>query len=91
MLKKFININNKYGIHARPSSHISEIVNQYKSKVILKYNDNEADASSVMSLILLCVEPKTKIELIVDGVDEQEVFIKLVNYLEDELIVEDSQ
>ena len=91
MLKKFININNKYGIHARPSPHISEIVNQYKSKVILKYNDNEADASSVMSLILLCVEPKTKIELIVDGVDEQEVFIKLVNYLEDELIVADSQ
>ena len=44
-----------------------------------------------MSLILLCVEHKTKIELIVDGVEEQEVFINLVYYLEDELSVADSQ
>ena len=90
MLKKFININNKYGIHARPSSKISEMVGHYQSQVIIKYNDREADASSIMSLILLCVEPQTQIELIVEGTDEEEVFTKLVNYLEQELLVEES-
>ena len=62
MLKKLININNKYGIHARPSSRISEMVSEHQSQVIIKYNDKEADASSVMSLILLCIEPQTQIE-----------------------------
>ena len=90
MLKKIININNKYGIHARPSSKISEMVSHYTSQVIIKYNDKEADASSVMSLILLCIEPQTQLELIVEGRDEEEVFSKLVNYLEQELMVEES-
>ncbi len=89
MLKKFININNKYGIHARPSSKISEMVSHYCSHVIIKYNDKEADASSIMSLILLCIEPQTQIELVVDGADEEEVFSKLVDYLEQELMVEE--
>ena len=91
MLKKLININNKYGIHARPSSRISEIVSHHQSQVIIKYNDREADASSVMSLILLCIEPQTQIEIIVEGTDEEEVFIKLVDYLEQELVSEESQ
>lgn len=90
MLKKFININNKYGIHARPSSRISEMVSLYQSQVVIKYNDREADASSVMSLILLCIEPQTQIEIIVEGIDEQEIFTKLVDYLEQELVLEES-
>ena len=90
MLKKIIGINNKYGIHARPSSKISEMVNQHQSQVTIKYNDREADASSVMSLILLCVEPQTQIEIIVEGSDEQDIFTKLVDYLEQELISEES-
>ena len=90
MLKKLININNKYGIHARPSSKISEMVSFYHSQVIIKYNDKEADASSIMSLILLCIEPQTQIELIVEGTDEEELFTKLVDYLENELMVEET-
>ncbi len=90
MLKKLIDINNKYGIHARPSSRISEMVSQHQSEVVIKYNDRDADASSVMSLILLCVEPQTQIELIVEGTDEEQIFSKLVNYLEQELISEES-
>ncbi|MGL4676713.1 MAG: HPr family phosphocarrier protein [Brevinema sp.] len=89
MLQKNIVIKNKYGIHARPSSKISEIVNQSNSTVLIKYNENQADASSVMSLILLSIEPNSQIELIVEGDDEQIIFNQLVNYLEIQLMNEE--
>lgn len=89
VLQKTITINNKFGIHARPSSIISELVNQFKSQVVIKYNGNEADASSIMNLILLCVEPGAQIELVVEGEDEQTVFVSLVQYLEVDLLAEE--
>lgn len=89
MLHKTITIKNKYGIHARPSSRISEIVNEFNSQVIIKYNNNEADASSVMNLILLSIEPNSTVELVADGNDEHLVFEKLVQYLEAGIIEEE--
>ncbi len=91
MLQKNIIIKNKYGIHARPSSSISEIVNEHDSEVTIKYNNSEADASSVMSLILLSVVPDSQIELVVEGEDEKEVFEKLVHYLEYQIIEDEKE
>ncbi len=82
MLSKEILISNKHGIHARPSSRIAEIAGGYDSTVTIKYRGSEADASSVMSLILLAVEPDTSVILEADGADEKEVFDALVEYLE---------
>ncbi len=91
MLQKNIIIKNKYGIHARPSSSISEIVNDHNREVTIRYNGSEADASSVMSLILLSVLPDSQLELIVEGEDEQEVFEKLVRYLEYQIIEDEKE
>ncbi len=82
MLTKKILINNKHGIHARPSSKIFEIVSEFNCTAKIKYGQNEADASSIMNLILLAVEPNSTIELEVDGEDQQPAFDKLVEYLE---------
>ncbi len=91
MLHKTITIKNKYGIHARPSSSISEIVNQHNCDVVIKYNGGEADAASVMSLILLSVVPNSQIELQVEGEDESEAFEKLVHYLEYQIIEDEKE
>lgn len=91
MLQKQITIKNKYGIHARPSSRIAEITNKFNSQVTIINNGNEADASSVMNLILLSIEPNQSIELIVEGKDEQLVFDKLIHYLETEILNEEQE
>ena len=82
MLKRKIKINNKYGIHARPSSMISELASQYKSSISIEYREKTADASSIMNLILLCVEPKTEVELVIEGEDEEKAMEAMVYLLE---------
>ncbi len=82
MLKRKIKINNKYGIHARPSSMISELASQFKSSILIEYREKTADASSIMNLILLCVEPKTEVEIVIEGEDEAKAMDAMVHLLE---------
>ncbi|MGL4394873.1 MAG: HPr family phosphocarrier protein [Brevinema sp.] len=70
MISQEIKIINRFGIHARPSSMISELANTFKSTISLQKDGRSASALSVMDLILLCVEPGSTITLIVDGEDE---------------------
>lgn len=81
MISHDIKILNRYGIHARPSSMISELANSFKSKIVFQKDGRSADAKSVMDLILLCIEPGSTITLVIEGQDEQlalDAFIQLI-------------
>ncbi|MGL4562482.1 MAG: HPr family phosphocarrier protein [Brevinema sp.] len=82
MISQEIKILNRYGIHARPSSMISELAISFKSSIIIKKDGKTANATSVMDLILLCVEPGSSIQIDVDGEDEKEAMDALIDLIE---------
>lgn len=81
MLSEKVKIKNKYGIHARPSSMISELTNKFKSSITFEYNEKEADASSIMNLILLCIEPGVDIIVKTEGEDEEDAMKAILHLL----------
>jgi len=72
MIKKKIMIQNKLGLHARASMKLINTAGRFQSEIIIKYQDAEVNAKSIMNIMGLAVSKGTEIELIVDGPDEEE-------------------
>ena len=53
ILEKKITITNKLGLHARAATKLAQLSNVFDAKVTIELEDNEADASSIMALMLL--------------------------------------
>ncbi|STO32009.1 Catabolite repression HPr [Fusobacterium necrogenes] len=77
-----VEIKNKAGLHARPSSLFVQVVTNYDSNIIVKCGNEEINGKSIMGLMLLAAEQGRKLELIADGPDENEMLEALVNLIE---------
>lgn len=78
MISKELTLNNKQGIHVRPASLIAKISSKYKSNFIIRKDDMEINGKSIMGIMMLAAGYMTRLELIVEGVDEQELMDELV-------------
>ncbi len=73
---------NTLGIHARPAAMIVKVAGKYKSTVVITKDGIEANGRSIMDILMLEAEKGSKINIIVDGEDERDVFdavVELVN------------
>ncbi|KLN97761.1 PTS phosphocarrier protein NPr [Moellerella wisconsensis] len=67
-----ITLKNRLGMHARPAMMLYELVQKYQSKVILRNNNHiEAEADSVIAMLMLDSEQGSKIDIEVTGPDEK--------------------
>ena len=64
-------IRDEIGIHARPAGLLVKVAKQYKSKVTLKVNGKEAEATKLMAVMGLGVKNGQTVEVIADGEDEE--------------------
>ena len=74
MIKEPIIIINKLGLHARASAKLVNIASQFESTILLKKNDQEISAQSIMSLLLLAASQGTPLDISA-GTDEQAAFL----------------
>ncbi len=75
-------VQNKYGIHCRPSGVISKAVQGYKGKVEIKGPDgNVANPTSVLSMLSLGLTCGDRVTISVDGPDEEEMANKLAELI----------
>ena len=72
MVEKKLLVENKNGIHARPSAMIVEVLSNFSSDIIIKTESGEADARSIMAILMLKILHGTEISVIANGQDEQE-------------------
>ncbi|MEN2998278.1 MAG: HPr family phosphocarrier protein [Brevinematia bacterium] len=86
--KKFV-IKAKYGVHMRPAVRIYDAIKDFRSKVEIKKDDNVVDARSTLGLIILNILPGDTIEVIANGIDEQQVIDKLTDLIENKKLGED--
>ncbi|WDE10891.1 HPr family phosphocarrier protein [Thalassomonas haliotis] len=53
ILETKVTITNKLGLHARAASKLAQLCTEFDAEVTLELEGNQADASSIMALMLL--------------------------------------
>lgn len=81
-VKQTVEIKNRLGMHARPAMKLFELVQSFESEVMLR-NDTgiEAEASSVIALLMLDSPKGLKIEIEATGPDEEQALTAVVNLI----------
>jgi len=65
-------IQNKYGIHLRPSALFVDTALKFKSQVKIKKGELEVDGKSIFNLLMLEACQNTKLIIEIEGDDEEE-------------------
>lgn len=64
-------IQDEIGIHARPAGLLVKEAKKYGSKIRIKVNDKEAEATKLMAIMSLGVKNGQTVEVIAEGEDEE--------------------
>ena len=78
MTEKATSIQNATGMHARPASEFSQTAKKFKSKITVKTENGEGDATSVLALMTLNMAYGTKVTISASGSDEKDAVNALV-------------
>ncbi|AUM14050.1 HPr family phosphocarrier protein [Ketobacter alkanivorans] len=73
-LEKSITIINKLGLHARAASKLVGTASRFESKIILNRSGQEADAKSIMSVLMLAASQGTELQITIKGADAEEAW-----------------
>lgn len=82
MISKKVTIKNPTGLHLGPAGTLCKDAMLFKSQITFRFKDTTANAKSVLSVLGACVKSGDEIELICDGVDEEEAMSSLVKEIE---------
>tara|TARA_A100001035_G_scaffold78950_1_gene61140 strand:+ start:267 stop:536 length:270 start_codon:yes stop_codon:yes gene_type:complete len=72
MITKKLTILNKLGLHARAAAKVVSTANEFESTIIITKDGKNADARSIMKLLMLSASQGTRISVEVDGVDQKD-------------------
>lgn len=82
MTEKKTTIKNTTGIHARPASDFAETAKKFKSKITVKTEKGEGNATSVLMLMTLNMCYGTEVTISAEGPDEKEAVKALVDLID---------
>ncbi|CAI0873128.1 PTS phosphocarrier protein NPr [Serratia fonticola] len=82
-VKQTVEIKNKLGMHARPAMKLFELVQSFDAEVLLR-NDSgtEAEASSVIALLMLDSAQGRQIEIEATGPEEVQALAAVIELFE---------
>jgi phosphocarrier protein NPr len=77
-VKTTVPIVNRLGLHARAATKLVELTQSFNAKITLIIDSNEADARSIMGLMLLAGSQGKVATVIAEGEDAEEATAKIV-------------
>lgn len=83
MVEKEVEIINKLGLHARAAAKLVSTAAGFESQVSLDFAGNNADAKSIMSVMMLAAAQGSRIIVRCDGSDEQAALDAVVGLIDD--------
>ena len=89
ILKQTITIQNKLGLHARATIKLVELVNSFDATITIRYQDKQADADSVLGLLVLETCYGQEIEIIARGNQAQQAMFAVTKLIEDKFLEEE--
>jgi phosphocarrier protein HPr len=72
MISRDFTINNKLGLHARPSAQITQIASRYFAEVWISKNGRRVNAKSIMGVMMLAAGQGSVLTVEADGPDEEQ-------------------
>ena len=72
MLEKQITIINKLGLHLRAATKLVQLASDFEADIKITCNDQEADAKSIMDVLMLAAIVGTEVKLSVSGDNEDQ-------------------
>jgi phosphocarrier protein len=72
LVERKIEVVNKLGLHARPAAMLVTTAGKFKSEISLKKGDVEANAKSILSVMMLAAEVGSFVTIKAQGEDEEE-------------------
>lgn len=72
MIEKHVRVSSRLGLHARAAANLVRLANQFQSRITLQRLDAkvEADAKSILSILMLAASRGTELRLLANGSDE---------------------
>lgn len=65
-------ITNKLGLHARAATKLAQLCQKFDAKVTVSLGDKQADASSIMALMLLAGSQGKEVTVMAEGPNKEE-------------------
>jgi len=81
-VEREVAIPNKEGLHFRPIMQFVEIAQQYGAGLTVHCQDRQADGRSPMEMLMLVATQGTKVRMVADGADAEELLAALVELVE---------
>lgn len=81
-IEKTLTIVNKLGLHARAATQLVQLANQFDAKIILEKGNKQADASSVLGLMMLESHQGEQVNVIVEGEDAEDALAAIETLIE---------
>ena len=78
-------IKNPTGLHLRPAGLFCKTAAQFKSKITFRSRNTIENAKSVLSVLGACIKSGDEIELICEGIDEEEALQAMLRIIEEGL------
>lgn len=78
MFSREVIIDNEVGLHARPATFFIQKANEFKSAIWVEKDDRRINAKSLLGVLSLGITKGSRINLIADGVDEEEAVNALI-------------
>ena len=69
IVSKELTIINKLGLHARAASKLAQLCQQFSAKVTLSVEKKQADANSIMAIMLLAGAQGKAVKVTAQGID----------------------
>ena len=83
MLQKELVIQNKLGLHARAAAKFVQCATDFTCSVEVIKGDLRVNGKSIMGVLLLAAPMGTHLEVVLDGLDEEEALLALEALVED--------
>ena len=78
MITKKLTILNKLGLHARAAAKVVSLANEFESTIIITKDGKNADARSIMKLLMLSASQGSRISVEVNGADQRDAMKSIV-------------
>lgn len=85
MISQKVKIHNPTGLHLRPAGIFCNMANNFECKITFEYEDNTANAKSVLGVLGACIKMGDEITIHCDGKDEEEALRAMVEAVENGL------
>ena len=81
MIQKKMTINISTGLEARPVAVFVQVASQFDSSIYVEVGTKKVNAKSIMGMMTLGLAKGQKLELLIDGEDEETAMKEMENYL----------